>query len=180
MSFGTACSNHQTLATTRVASFSCFSNGKNCFKERHVSCITCAKKMDKPASLASIWSRVDEPPAIDNRSAQVQIRMVHTQSLSTRGPAMMLQELSDRRDGKVTGKSLKTVVGSMVRSGMYIHHLLDSRPIKRRACRGKKKTLKIIQWHALDQLVCVTPPRNAECQSKQMHKLTYELTGSLV
>lgn len=82
------------------------------------------------------------PP--ESIAAQVQIRSVDCNSLSTQDFAMALQLLLDKRDGRVIGKSLKTIFGSTIRSGIYLLQLPEISPMKVKACRNKQTKLQII------------------------------------
>lgn len=96
-------------------------------------------KTDELISLASMWFFWASAPLESPKcSAQTQMRSVEIQSLSVTGAAMELQVLSERREGKVTGKSLRTVVGSIIRRGIYAQQILDIRPTNRSACTEEK------------------------------------------
>ena len=81
------------------------------------------------------------------RAAQVQMRSVDAHSLLAADSAVELQLSSERRDGKVTGKSLNTVSGSTIRSGIYLQQQPDNRPTNRSACRIIGDTGKCLCHH---------------------------------
>lgn len=80
------------------------------------------------------------PP--DSFDDQAEIRSVDNNNLSTMDSAMAIQLLLDNRDGRVIGKSVKTIPGSTISSGIYLQQLPESSPMKLIACR------EVSRWSA--------------------------------